>query len=76
MYVRTASGECYEAEPDAAIEQFLSADGYRITFTLGTYEFILRRDPDTPVELSEFLPERVARDCSVTVRDCKLRLVS
>jgi hypothetical protein len=71
MYVRTASGECYTASPNVAIEQFLSADGYRINFPLPGWEMIVRRDPDTPTEHSEFLDETIIHDCSITLRRVK-----
>ena len=68
VYIRANDGDCYDASPNAGVEQWLSEDGYRITFRVGDYEFILRRNVGMAVEKPEYFDHWEAEDVLVTVR--------
>jgi hypothetical protein len=46
VYIRSADGYVQDLPADEGVEHWLGNDGYRITFKVGSYEFILRRPID------------------------------
>lgn len=66
LYLRTKHGECYNAKNvEEALAQFLSSDGYRLSFVVDGKTFVLRRDWDVPVQTN--LLDQQSLDCTVTI---------
>lgn len=67
-YVRTAEGDTYHPEDiREGIEQFLSDNGYRLSFNIDGVVITLRRDTEIEPKLDEFLHQRSVY-CAVTIR--------
>jgi len=71
-YIRTADGQTYYAE-DAkeGIKQFLSDDGYRISFNIEGVVITLRKGVEVDTDmtwLDEMLTGQVSVNCAVTIR--------
>lgn len=71
-YVRTKDGETYHTtDIREGLTQFLSEDGYRISFNIDGVVITLRRDTavdkDTTTSIDEHL-QQVSIDCMATIR--------
>lgn len=71
-YVRTASGNTYHPEDiREGIKQFLSDDGYRISFNIEGVVITLRRETNISPDHAKLLREHLATeviDACVTIR--------
>lgn len=73
-YIRTQDGDTYHPKDiREGIEQFLSEDGYRISFNIEGVVITLRRGSvsDALRKLDDFLAQESV-DCAVTVRGLRL----
>lgn len=73
-YIRTKDGDTYHPEDiRKGIEQFLSEEGYRISFNIEGVVITLRRDTQVDSDM-RFLDKEVhaeSVDCAVTIRGHK-----
>ena len=73
-YIRTAEGDTFHPRDiREGIEQFLSKDGYRISFNIEGVVITLRRDSNVDVDM-KFIDEYTnaqSVDCAVTIRGHK-----
>jgi hypothetical protein len=70
-YIRTAEGDTYHpTDIRKGIAQFLSGDGYRISFNIDGVVITLRKDTLVDADM-RFLDEKLGSesvDCAVTIR--------
>lgn len=56
---------------DEALEQFVSEDGYRITFSGSRVEIVIRRDPDPRNLAEDELLKQTSYNATIVVREVK-----
>lgn len=72
FYIRTAQGGTFHTETmDEALEQFVSEDGYRITFSGAKVEIVIRRDADPRNLAEDELLKQTSYNATIVVREVK-----
>lgn len=72
VYIRDQDGRTYHTDIRKGLEQFLSEEGYRITFNIEGCAITLRRGTDATDSTTDSLLDQESVNCTATIRGLRI----